>query len=58
MQWINEKARELTQGAIRVMFDKANNMSNVISMGIGESDMPTPKLICEAGAEALLHYLE
>ena len=52
------KARELTQGAIRVMFDKANNMSNVISMGIGESDMPTPKLICEAGAEALLHYLE
>ena len=53
MQWINEKARELTQGAIRVMFDKANNMSNVISMGIGEPDMPTPKLICEAGAEAL-----
>lgn len=53
MKWINKKARELTQGAIRAMFDKANTMTGVISMGIGEPDMPTPSLICQAGADAL-----
>jgi len=53
MQWINEKAKELSQGAIRAMFDKANTMTNVVSMGIGEPDMATPALVCEAGAEAL-----
>ena len=53
MEWINEKAKTLTQGAIRAMFDRAATMSNVISLGIGEPDMPTPKLVCEAAKEAL-----
>lgn len=53
MEWINEKAKTLTQGAIRAMFDRAATMSNVISLGIGEPDMPTPKLVCEAAKAAL-----
>ena len=48
MEWINEKAKTLKQGAIRAMFDRANTMTGVISLGIGEPDMPTPKLVCEA----------
>ena len=53
MDWINEKAKTLRQGAIRAMFDKASTMDNVISMGIGEPDMATPELVCSAGNEAL-----
>lgn len=53
MDFINQKASRLRQGAIRAMFDKANTMQNVISMGIGEPDMATPSLICEACKEAL-----
>ena len=52
MEWINEKAKTLKQGAIRAMFDRANTMTGVISLGIGEPDMPTPKLVCEACKEA------
>ena len=43
MEWINEKAKTLKQGAIRAMFDRANTMTGVISLGIGEPDMSTPK---------------
>lgn len=50
---LNERALQLRQGAIRAMFDKANKMQNVISMGIGEPDMHTPKPICDAAAEGL-----
>lgn len=53
MVWINEKAKTLQQGAIRAMFDRANKMTGVISLGIGEPDMPTPALVCEAAKEAL-----
>lgn len=35
------------------MFDKARNMDNVISMGIGEPDLDTPAPIIEKCAEAL-----
>ena len=48
-----KKAKTLKQGAIRAMFDRANTMTGVISLGIGEPDMPTPKLVCEACKEAL-----
>ena len=51
--WINNKAKGLKQGTLRAMFDRANKMSDVISLGIGEPDMPTPKLICDACKEAL-----
>lgn len=50
---LNEKTINLKQGAIRAMFDKARNMENVISMGIGEPDLATPAPICDACAEAL-----
>ena len=53
MRFINTRAQSLTQGAIRAMFDRANTMTNVISMGIGEPDMTTPQLICKACEEAL-----
>ena len=53
MNMLNQKARQLKQGAIRAMFDRAAGMEGVISLGIGEPDMPTPALICQAGAEAL-----
>ena len=53
MDFRNEKAKKLKQGAIRAMFDRAATMTDVISMGIGEPDMPTPELVCRAGAEAL-----
>ena len=53
MEFINEKAKTLKQGAIRAMFDRAGSMTDVISLGIGEPDMPTPKLVCEAAKEAL-----
>lgn len=53
MPWINKKASVLKQGAIRAMFDRANTMSGVISMGIGEPDMATPALVCEAGKQAM-----
>lgn len=43
----------MKQGAIRAMFDKAGTMTGVISMGIGEPDMATPALVCEACTEAL-----
>lgn len=53
MKFINQKASQLRQGAIRAMFDKANSMQNVISMGIGEPDMATPQLVCDACKEGL-----
>ena len=53
MDILNKRARQLRQGAIRAMFEKATAMDNVISMGIGEPDMATPLPICEAAAAAL-----
>jgi len=50
---LNEKTKDLKQGAIRAMFDKARSMENVISMGIGEPDLATPAPICDACVEAL-----
>ena len=50
---LNKKSFELKQGAIRAMFDKARTMTDVISMGIGEPDLDTPKEVCEKATEAL-----
>ena len=46
MEWINEKAKTLKQGAIRAMFDRANTMTGVISLGIGEPDMQIGRASC------------
>ncbi len=57
---LNDKARSISLGAIREMFDKASKMEDVISMGIGEPNQDTSKMICEACASALMsgktHY--
>ena len=57
---LNEKAKNTDQGAIRVMFDKAAKMQDVISMGIGEPSQNTNLAICRACADALMsgktHY--
>jgi aminotransferase len=52
---LNDRAKELKQGSIRAMFDKASTMQNVISMGIGEPDLHTPAPICQACADALMN---
>ena len=48
MEWINEKAKTLKQGAIRAMFDRANTMTGVISLGIGDVTRPLPPAVIEA----------
>ena len=57
---LNDKARNISLGAIREMFDKASKMDNVISMGIGEPNQDTHPDICRACAEAVMsgktHY--
>lgn len=57
---LNEKAKNIDQGAIRIMFDKAAKMQDVISMGIGEPNQNTNLAICKACADALIsgntHY--
>ena len=52
-KWLNEKAINTNQGAIRTMFDKASKMDNVISLGIGEPNLNTNLSICRACEEAL-----
>ena len=58
--YLNKKAQDTDQGAIRVMFDKAAKMQDVISMGIGEPCQNTHSSICKACADALMagntHY--
>ena len=60
LERLNRKALTIDQGAIRIMFDKAAKMKDVISLGIGEPDMDTNKEICSACANALFqgktHY--
>lgn len=53
MDVLSERAKRLRQGAIRAMFDKASAMENIINMGIGEPDIPTPIPICEVAGQAL-----
>lgn len=37
------------------MFDRVNTMTGVISLGIGERDMSTPKLVCEELRQTFLN---
>lgn len=53
MKWINKRAQALSQGAIRAMFDRANAMPDIISLGIGEPDLSTPGIVCDAAKQAL-----
>lgn len=53
MSFVNQRTQNLRQGAIRAMFDRASQMTGVISMGIGEPDMATPRSVSDAGKRAL-----
>lgn len=51
--FLNNKALELHQGAIRAMFDRAKSFPGSINLGIGEPDLDTPSEIVEEGCSAL-----
>lgn len=51
--YINERTKNLKQGAIRMMFDRAAKLDHVINMGIGEPDLVTPEPVCQAAKQAL-----
>lgn len=45
---ISQRAREIPPSGIRKFFDLALTMEEVISLGVGEPDFPTPWNLCEA----------
>ena len=51
---IAEDVRSLPPSGIRRFFDIAADMEDVISLGIGEPDFPTPAQVARAGADSLL----
>ena len=51
---IAEDVRSLPPSGIRRFFDIAADMEDVISLGIGEPDFPTPGHVARAGADSLL----
>lgn len=48
MKGLSRTASELPQSGIRKFFDIASQMKNVISLGVGEPDFPTPWTVREA----------
>ena len=46
--FISQRAREIPPSGIRKFFDLALTMDEVISLGVGEPDFPTPWNLCEA----------
>lgn len=59
---MNARASELRQGAIRSFFDKAAGVEDVISLGIGEPDFPTPRALIDESYRRMLagdtHYTQ
>jgi len=50
---LNSAVREIKPSGIRKFFDIAETMSDVISLGVGEPDFPTPWQIRSAGIKSL-----
>ena len=50
---LNPKVVELAPSGIRKYFDIAASMKDVISLGVGEPDFPTPWHIRQSGIEAI-----
>lgn len=50
---LNSAVKEIKPSGIRKFFDIAETMDNVISLGVGEPDFPTPWQIRKAGIKAL-----
>lgn len=52
---ISRLARDLRPSGIREFFDIVVGMDDVISLGVGEPDFPTPWRVCDAVIESLRH---
>jgi aminotransferase len=50
---VSERIKDVPASGIRRFFDIAATMDDVISLGIGEPDFPTPEPIVEAGIQSL-----
>jgi len=48
-----QRVRSVPPSGIRRFFDIAATMDNVISLGVGEPDFDTPRMVVEAGVESL-----
>jgi len=51
--FVSQRIADVPPSGIRRFFDIAATMDDVISLGIGEPDFPTPEPIVQAGIEAL-----
>jgi len=50
---LSKRVRDVPPSGIRRFFDVLASMPDVISLGVGEPDFDTPRVIVEAGVEAL-----
>ncbi len=50
---LSQRVRDVPPSGIRKFFDVLATMPDVISLGVGEPDFDTPRVIVEAGVEAL-----
>jgi aminotransferase len=50
---LSQRARQLRPSGIREFFDLVVGMDDVISLGVGEPDFPTPWRICDAVVDSL-----
>ena len=48
-----KRIHEMPRAGIRVIFDMARNMTDVIHLEIGSPDLATPPAVCEAGINAI-----
>ena len=50
---LSDTVKEMKPSGIRKFFDIANTMADVISLGVGEPDFPTPRNVRSAGIRSL-----
>ena len=50
---LSTTVKEMKPSGIRKFFDIANTMKDVISLGVGEPDFPTPRVVRSAGIRSL-----
>ena len=50
---LSNTVKEMKPSGIRKFFDIANTMKDVISLGVGEPDFPTPRAVRSAGIRSL-----
>jgi aminotransferase len=50
---LSTTVKEMKPSGIRKFFDIANTMKDVISLGVGEPDFPTPRIVRSAGIRSL-----